>query len=177
MTLISHPLVRSPPSPPTGGAVTRRCPSLIIPQTKKKKEKEKKDHSGLAKCANEQRKERRLQATCRAWIPRPHTYRSTPIFNKTMGGARGAQRAQKSPRKVTMPFAGRGTPAPSVSRRDRGATSSGEAPVRASGSTPEPFCTEKTATKTEREREREGDRAAAKKSILFPYQLLHCFNF
>lgn len=86
----SYPLV-----PPTGGAATRYCPSLIIPQTRKKREKKKKrpTQPGLAKSAN---KTKKMVASD---VQRPgstHTSYLHPIFPRQNIGSVGAQRAHNS---------------------------------------------------------------------------------
>lgn len=128
--------------------MTRRCPSLIIPQTTKKKKK-RPTQTGLAKCANEQRGKKVASDVQSLDFIHPHlTYLSTPSSTKqreVLGSTEG-----NSPRKSYHSQVGEHRP-----QASRGATA--DFPVeklRFGQAAPlESPCTKETATKTKGERE------------------------
>lgn len=163
-----------PPDSPPEAPRPARCPSLIIPQTTKTKEK-KERLLGLDSLKAPTKKEIRRQAMYMALnhpTLLPLLYRSS---HHHRGGCQGPGAQVQA-----WSLAGRGTPAP----RDREArprsdfqSSSGEAPLRASGSTCESPCTNAPKHAKQRERGRAaGLPAAAKRTTfsLLPYQMSVC---
>lgn len=164
-----------PPDPPTGGAATRPLPLPNYPANHKQGNK-KKRLPGLDSLKAPTKKEiRRKRCTEYTALNHPTLL---PLLHHSSHHHRGVVEAQRA-QVQAWPWAGRGTPAP----RDREArprsdfqSSSGEAPLRASGSTCESPCTKETKTCKTKGEQQACQASSAKRTLfsLLPYQMSVC---